>query len=308
MPVRAFLLAGVATLFAACGGDGSDDFERPEEPGAYDIVPLVTTSQQVTGINRFTFQLLDRDSQNVPDAEVALRTSYIESGDSRLGQPVEASYLPLELEALGTEIDHEHPDGSLHVHSVPFGSGIYVATIEFDRAGEWGIEVSIDAEGSDETVPLVVTVLAEGTTPGPGDAAPRTRNHTLADLPIEELSSDASPDLSLYETTLAELLDSGMPVVLAFATPGFCHSRVCTPVLDNVKQVKGRHPGVGFIHIEPFENLTDPLNLVDSPFSAEWGLPNEPWVFVIDSSGIVRAAFEGPFSVNELEAAIEAVQ
>ena len=43
------------------------------------------------------------------------------------------------------------------------------------------------------------------------------------------------------------------------------------------------------------------------PATDEWGLPSEPWVFVVDPSGVVTSAFEGAASDDELTAAIDAV-
>lgn len=305
LPLAISVLLAVL-LIVTCGGDDEGNFQRPEEGGEYDIVPLVMTTQQVQGANRFAFQLLDPQSQNVADATVSLRTAFLDAGgdEAVLGEPVDAVYQALESEELGSEVEHEHPDGSIHAASQPFGSGIYVANLDFDRPGNWGLEFSIDSDVGDEDVPLVVSVLEDGSTPGPGDPAPATENYTLDDRPIEELSSDVDPDLSFYRTTVAETLAAGEPFLVAFATPAYCHSRICGPVLDQVKEVMGDHPGVTFIHIEPFENLTDPENLVDSPFVAEWGLPNEPWTFLVDDEGIVRAALEGPFRTEELQEAL----
>ena len=39
----------------------------------------------------------------------------------------------------------------------------------------------------------------------------------------------------------------------------------------------------------------------------EWGLPNEPWVFVVDSEGIVTHRFEGVLDGAELAAALDRV-
>jgi hypothetical protein len=39
----------------------------------------------------------------------------------------------------------------------------------------------------------------------------------------------------------------------------------------------------------------------------EWNLRSEPWVFVVDGAGIVRARFEGVTTRRELEAALKLV-
>jgi hypothetical protein len=294
----------VALLLSACGGDSDDQFSAPEQSSDSEILPVVMTTQLVRGENRFAFQLLDEDSQNIPDAEVTLRTARLADGEGELGEPLHASYIVLELEGLTTVVEHTHADGSVHAHSVPYGSGLYTAQIEFPEAGEWGIEFEVRHRGDESSIPFVVTVLDDGSAPGIGDKAPATDNYTAADRPLAEISSDPTPDPDLYETTVEEALAAGDPFVVAFATPAFCHSRVCAPVLEAVKEAKAELPEASYIHIEPFENLQDPQNLVDSPFVAEWGLPNEPWVFVVGRDGTIVAAFEGPFTVDELKEAV----
>jgi hypothetical protein len=43
------------------------------------------------------------------------------------------------------------------------------------------------------------------------------------------------------------------------------------------------------------------------PAITEWGLPSEPWVFVVDGTGVVTSNFEGAASEQELRSAIEEV-
>ena len=43
------------------------------------------------------------------------------------------------------------------------------------------------------------------------------------------------------------------------------------------------------------------------PAAVQWGLPDEPWIFVVDASGKVTAKFEGAVGSDELTAAIAAV-
>jgi hypothetical protein len=305
--VAASFAACVLVLFVASCGEDDDSFERPETVGETELLPRLMTTEQVRGTNRFTFQLLDKDSQNVPDAEVMLRTAFLGEEDSaELGEPIMATYDALELEALNTVVEHVHADGSLHTHSTPFGEGLYAATLEFDRAGQWGIEFNVGYRDEDQQIPVVVNVLEDGSAPGIGDPAPATTNYTAADHELADISSDPSPDPDLYQRTVADALESGDVFVVAFATPAFCHSRVCAPVLEAVKEAKANLPEASYIHIEPFENLEDPQNLRDSPFVDEWRLPNEPWVFVVSRDGLIAAAFEGPFTVDELEKAVRA--
>jgi hypothetical protein len=76
-----------------------------------------------------------------------------------------------------------------------------------------------------------------------------------------------------------------------------------------MKEVAFRFPGVNFVHVETFEDISARSRdeLVPVPAVAEWGLPSEPWVFVIDARGMVAATFEGSASEEELNEAIAAV-
>jgi hypothetical protein len=96
------------------------------------------------------------------------------------------------------------------------------------------------------------------------------------------------------------------PIVLLFATPQFCQSRVCGPVVDVAEQVKEAYGDrAAFIHMEIYKD-NDPSKDVTSQVKA-FHLPSEPWVFVVDRHGIVRTAIEGAFGVDRLTRAVEAV-
>ncbi|MGI9608909.1 MAG: TlpA family protein disulfide reductase, partial [Acidimicrobiia bacterium] len=61
------------------------------------------------------------------------------------------------------------------------------------------------------------------------------------------------------------------------------------------------------VHVEIYDDIqvssAEDLELV--PAVSEWGLPSEPWVFVVGSDGLVVASFEGAATDDELRAAID---
>ena len=63
---------------------------------------------------------------------------------------------------------------------------------------------------------------------------------------------------------------------------------------------------VRFVHVEIYKG-NDPANGVNQ-WVAQWRLPTEPFTFVVDRSGVIRAKLEGAFSVGELERAVDAVR
>ncbi len=93
--------------------------------------------------------------------------------------------------------------------------------------------------------------------------------------------------------------------MLAFATPKFCTSRTCGPVVDVVSHVRKQFANVRFIHVEVFAG-NDPARGYNR-WMKEWALQSEPWVFVVGRDGRIKAKFEGSVSVRELRAAVQSV-
>jgi peroxiredoxin len=66
---------------------------------------------------------------------------------------------------------------------------------------------------------------------------------------------------------------------------------------------------INFLHVEVYDNPPEirenGISVAKlSPILTEWGLPTEPWTFVIDAEGLIRAKYEGFVSSVELEEAI----
>ena len=158
-------------------------------------------------------------------------------------------------------------------------------------------------------------MAATPATPAIGARAPLTRNPTLKNAPIKQIDTSDPPDESMHQLSIAEAVTSGRPSVIAFATPAFCQSRTCGPVMDVVGFVQRDYgTRVNFVHVEPFK-LSETGELQVSPngmptlseAASSWRLPTEPWVFVIDAAGVIVARFSGPFALEELQYALSQV-
>ena len=143
--------------------------------------------------------------------------------------------------------------------------------------------------------------------PAIGARAPDTDTPTLAstDENLRALTTSTHPDRALYARSVAQELAGHRPFVVAFATPKFCTSRTCGPVVDVVSHVRKQlaGSGVGFIHVEVYER-NDPSRGYNR-WMREWGLQSEPWVFLIGRDGRIKAKFEGSVSAKELRSAVE---
>ena len=288
------LVIVTAGLLAACSGGSTQPTPNftltpvGSQPAA-DILPIFVSSEIVPGRNRFVFSLTDGQRNLIasPDLHVQLEL-FSRDGD----QGTKLADVPAEF-----------------IWAVEGERGLYVAYPEFPSAGRYGFRFLANREGEPVmTVRADFDVAAEGTTPAIGEPAVPSDTPTADDVggDLSRISTDESPDPSMYEISVAEAIEAGEPFVVTFATPKLCTSRVCGPTLDTVKAVKADYPDLRFIHVEPYE-LENQTELTTMPWIDEWGLPSEPWVFVVDGEGNVTAKFEVIPGEGELRDAIDQV-
>lgn len=250
------------------------------------MFPLVASTPGTVGVGmqRVLIGLIDQDTQRfVASSDIEAVVVLLDENGAPLGE-------------YSTEF----------VYTVPGVRGLYAAYMEIPAPGVYQITVTSEEFG--ETPPAGLFAVEDPEVISVGDLAPRSETRTSDDFEISEISSDPDPEPSFYELSLGEAIGVG-PTVAVFATPAFCTSQACGPLLDLVQELAPRFPGVNFVHVEVYEDLTvesfDELRPVEA--TTEWRLPSEPWVFVIDGQGVVSAAFEGSASERELVEAISAV-
>ena len=149
-----------------------------------------------------------------------------------------------------------------------------------------------------------VVVREKTAAPDVGDPVPASKTPTLANALLAQLTTSKKPDRELYRRSIAANVRAKKPFVVVFATPKYCTSRTCGPVVDVVSEVRKRHAssGLSFVHVEIYEG-NDPAK-GENRWVREWKLPSEPWVFLVGADGRVRERFEGTLSVRELDDAV----
>jgi hypothetical protein len=312
-------LALAALAFAGCGGsdDGEGTRNRPAPPAADFPAAQGKTLEQVLsassgegpvvspaarvlreGNNRFPFGVFTLGHEQIVDAQVAI---YAAPGAGLSGPaigPFPARIVDLTTEpAFRAKTTTDDPDAA---------QVAYVSEIPLNRSGPWSFG-ALTKEGDSFKGSLLPTEgeVGQFDTPAPGDEATMVHTPTADQVPdISEIDTRVPPS-DMHTDDLADVLGK-KPVVLLFATPALCQSRVCGPVVDVAAQVK-RDFGdrVAFIHQEIYENNS--INDGPRPQVEAYRLPSEPWLFVIDRNGRVSTAIEGPFGVGELEAAVRRV-
>jgi hypothetical protein len=192
----------------------------------------------------------------------------------------------------------------------------FVGLVDVPSPGRWRLDV-IDATGA--TGSLEFTAMDPGATPRVGALAPERATPTLADVGGEALAITTvrDPDLRLSRTSTAQATAAGRPYVLLIDSARFETTPACGRALTIVQYLVDRWPDVTFIHLEPYKysvvdgepvlsgTLTDPP--LNDPARA-WGMgeppwpPTEqPWMYVVDGSGVVRAKYTGIMGTDDVD-------
>jgi hypothetical protein len=295
------ILVLAALLVAACGGSAPGPAASPSPSVAEkaSVVPVIVSSRQAVGENRFLFSFVDAETNTpagLPDRTATV--AFVPPGSSTASDPVEATF----------------------VWAIPDQRGVYLLRTDFASAGEWtAVFITKAPGGVEERIAMRFDVAEDSPAVAVGEPAPASDTPTADDVDgdLDRLSTDTDPDPSFYTTSVADALAANQPFVLAFATPAFCQTAQCGPTLDSVKTVAPDYPEVTFINVEPYrleftEGRLQPVLTADGrldpvPSVLEYGILTEPWVYVVDGDGIVRASLEGVFSEDELRDALDAV-
>ena len=323
MPARltGAIVIAVATLaIAGCGSDSSADpdtegqpapatdlFPFPEGRTAEELIADIGVTNDIVispagqtyepGKNRVSFGVFNVDRSQINDAEVAIYASPGSDGvaDGPFPARIESLKTDPAFEARTTATD---PDSAV---------AAYVTDVSFDRPGEWRLTALVKQD--DQLLASRLPSIEVGPypkIPDVGDRAPRIHTPTVDDVgDISEIDT-RTPHDTMHNVDLYDAYGK-QPVVLLFATPALCTSRVCGPVVDIAEQVKSElGDEAAFIHQEVYAN-NDPSQGIRSQLRA-FGLQTEPWLFVLDDAGRVSARIEGPFDAAALEDAVRRAQ
>ncbi len=288
MPGRAFI-AGLLSILVVAACDGTDagvpaDAPSPSSAGSQ-LQALMVASQLLVGTQRFPIGVLS-DNTPVNDAQVHVRMFFIVASSAQARGEADAPFKGEGLE----------------------GKGLYIAHLTFDTPGQWLAVIAAsrpDGSSTSANVPFKVTV--KGAVPGVGDPAPKSHNQTVKDVPdVGYIDSGVPPD-DMHQLSIADAVDQHRPSLVVFATPAFCTSETCGPQVKAVEALEpAYHDRLVFIHVEIYQDFKpDPSKRQATPTVLEWHLQTEPWVFLIDKGGVIRAAYEAATSTDDIKAGID---
>ena len=266
-----------ASIFPAAKGQTTLDLYRESAHSGAVVLPVGLVYEKGS---RYGFAVYTVAKKQVTEADVALYFSHGADG------PALGPY-PARVESLQTrpqfqsQSTGEDPESSKALYVVDHPP--------FDRDGEWRVLAMIrSADGSLTSVFAPSSVVGHFPRPSPGfprspanppavgERPPRIHTPTADDVgDVTEIDTRIPPD-QMHEDDFADVLGR-KPVILVFATPAFCQSRACGPVVDVTEEARARFGDeVSFIHMEIYEN-NDPSAGVRPQVKA-FRLPSEPWL------------------------------
>ncbi len=282
-------------LLAACGGTSTSagqssttTLAAPTEPAfLYPAFPIGfggSESVTVAGIpQRVTFVLRD-------NVDIMRRTA------------PESTRISITLD--GVEVaggaSSRHDDGIITpyypVVFTPPAPGEYVATL-VDHPDVEAVTFLV-RERSEVSVPLVGDQIRPVDTP-------TFENHRG----VEPVCTRAVP-CPFHTTNLNDFLDNGRPTVLVIATPGFCQTDICGPVVDLLIDLAPGRPDIDFVHAEVY---VDPSVFQTGKFPETTPavsvneLPFEPVIYLADADGTIMSLLSTTWDRSELAEALTAI-
>jgi hypothetical protein len=246
---------------------------------------------------RFGFGLFDRSRKQITDAPGAIYVAR-----SLYAKPV--GPIPARWESLSVQGHYLSQTVATDPDSA---KTLYVADLPFRHSGKYLVLGVFRLDNRLVGAGLPVQVTKTTKIPQPGDPAPKISTPTVASVGGDVAKIDTrQPHDDMHSVNFKDVLGK-KPIVLVFATPALCQSRVCGPVVDITEQVKHSRQDsskLAWIHMEVYNDNN--ANAGYRPQLVAFHLQTEPWLFTINKQGKIAAVIEGAFSANELNKAIDA--
>jgi hypothetical protein len=165
---------------------------------------------------------------------------------------------------------------------------------------------TVDATVKGTPLQASVQIPASTTVVGPGQAMIPVDTPTTANPRGVQLVCTRDPVCPLHDVTLREALADGTPVAFLVATPKFCQTAICGPVLDVLLGQKDQFPQIKMLHAEVYpseadaqpgrQKLTDVVNA--------YGLTFEPALYLARAGGTIVKRLDTIFDGVELHDAL----
>src|SRR5262245_59851948 len=233
-------------LAAACSSNDQPPATGSSGSGSKITAVMASVDLYAGDPQRVAIGLITPDNHFVSFGTVDLAFSMVgsaaEASSPKPGPTTTATFVP----TFGTP----DRDGGPVVTNPNEGRGVYEAgDVVFDTPGFWVADVTAEVEGlGRQTAQASCAVQERPQLPAPGDRAMKTDTLTVDSTGVPKAAIDSRaantgkiPDPELHDWTIARAIDQGRPALVVFATPVFCISRFCGPVVNMVEDLARRY-------------------------------------------------------------------
>jgi len=202
----------------------------------------------------------------------------------------------------------ETPSAAAIVHRDAAPAPAYLTVpVRLSPAGTVFVEVTADGRRAVAPVRLVDALAG----PVVGRALPSVATPTTIDLAGVSTLCTRQPACPLHGTSLDTALLAGRPLVVLVATPAFCQTAACGPVLDILLGALPAGPSAPMaIHLEVYAERPKGSEITRTPVAPAvkaFGLTSEPMLFVVGADGKVTRRIEGLFGRAEVTEALASI-
>lgn len=284
------LAAGAGALvLAACGKSGSKAATLPLSagnggPSLVAIFPSDGPYLYAGAPQRMPLALVDSSGAFLTSGPRTLSVAVTDAAKKPVGAPV-----------------------TVPLHDKGLQKGYYPTTFTFPAPGLYTLAATVD--GQPLTQAVQVDDRSKVTMFGPGQKAPSLATPTVSDHRGVDPICTADPPCPLHDVSLDAALAQHQPVAFLIATPAYCQTAICGPVLDVLVAARAAFAGkVTFVHAEVYQSGADAAKMGPSAAKTAavdaFHLQFEPSLTLIRSDGTVQGRLDTIYDADELHQAL----
>jgi len=274
---RTLLVAGAgAVAVSACGGSS-----KKAAPAGLNL--LVVTPEAETGKpSRLAFVLQDDNREFISPKQVTLQFG---PAQDRFTSPV--------------------VQGQVFTDAAPAPPYF---TVEAELAPKGTVWAQVTADGRRTVAPISIVDARPGLVPG--QPMPSVRTPSPGDSAgLEQVCTRSEGQCPWHDTSLDVALTQKQPLAVLVATPAFCQTAVCGPVLDVLLRAQqGVGDRIHFVHLEVYATKPTGPEISKTPLAPAvkaFGLESEPILFTVTPDGTVQDRIDGLYGLSEATTALK---
>ncbi|MEO5679920.1 MAG: hypothetical protein ABIS47_09655, partial [Acidimicrobiales bacterium] len=254
---RTLLAAGAGAVALSACGAGSRD-ARGQGAGGSGLNLLVVTPEAENGRStRLAFVLQDDEKEFVSPKAVTLR--FGPTQDRFTSPPVQ---------------------GRIFTDAAPAPPYF---TVDAELAPKGIVWAQVTADGRTATAPITIVDRRAGLVPG--QPVPAVRTPSPGDSAgVEVVCTRSEGPCPWHDVSLDQALGKGRPLAVLVATPAFCQSATCGPVLEVLlRAAPEAGDRIGFVHLEVYASRPTGPDVSSTPLAPAlkaFALTSEPILFL----------------------------